>query len=148
MIRQAEISDASRIAEILIFVKRLNYRKIFNDDIGSFVHLQVYPLAQSYIDNPEQLMNYWVYEDDGIVKGLIHADNGRIVELYVDYFFENNGIGSELIEFAVNRLNCTYLWCLDKNISAKRFYQRHGFFPTGEKELEQGTDEYIIKMKR
>ena len=29
MIRHATIADASRIAEILIFTKRMNYRKIF-----------------------------------------------------------------------------------------------------------------------
>ena len=29
MIRQATMADASRIAEILIFTKRMNYRKIF-----------------------------------------------------------------------------------------------------------------------
>ena len=55
MIRQATIADASRIAEILIFTKRVNYRKIFCDDKVSFGEMQVYPLAQSYMDNPDKL---------------------------------------------------------------------------------------------
>ena len=39
-IRKAGVEDASRIAEILVFSKRKNYRSIFNNDIGSFfVHL-------------------------------------------------------------------------------------------------------------
>lgn len=31
-IRKAVVQDASRIAEILIFTKRMNYRKIFHND--------------------------------------------------------------------------------------------------------------------
>lgn len=147
MIRKANCKDASRIAEILIFVKRLNYRKIFNDDHGSFVDLQVYPLACEYANNPDSLKNLWVYEDD-FVKGVLHAESGRIVELYVDHFFENEGIGSKLIDFAINELNCNYLWCLDKNAGAKRFYTRHGFHETGEKQLEPGTSEYIVRFER
>ena len=36
MIRHAQAADASRIAEISIFAKRMNYRSIFNDDKVSF----------------------------------------------------------------------------------------------------------------
>ncbi|MDE7016814.1 MAG: GNAT family N-acetyltransferase [Lachnospiraceae bacterium] len=145
MIRKAREEDASRIAEILIFTKRMNYRSIFHDDIGSFVGLQVYPLAKEYLDHPEQLENIWVY-DDGFAKGMLHAENGRIVELYVDTFFENNGIGSKLIEFAIKELNCRSLWVLEKNTNAIRFYERHGFRQTAEKTLEQGTTEMLLKM--
>jgi len=97
MIRQATIADASRIAEILIFTKRMNYRKIFCDDKVSFGEMQVYPLAQSYMDNPDKLKGIWV---------------------------------------------------LEKNTDAIRFYQRHGFALTEEKQYEEGTTEYIVKMVR
>ena len=39
-IRKATGEDISRIAEILVFSKRKNYRSIFNNDAGSFVDLQ------------------------------------------------------------------------------------------------------------
>lgn len=147
MIRKSTPRDASRVAEILVFTKRVNYRAIFNDDIGSFVDLQVYPLAKAYIENPDALRNVWVF-DDGIVKGMLHAKDGEIVELYVDSFFEGQGIGGQLIEFAVRELNCTYLWVLDKNVRAKRFYQSHGFRPTGEQRPEGDTGETIVLMRR
>ncbi len=54
-IRKAVAQDASRLAEILIFTKRMNYRKIFQDDRVSFGEMQVYPLAQDYIDYPETI---------------------------------------------------------------------------------------------
>lgn len=146
MIRHATSDDASRIAEILIFTKRVNYRQIFQNDRVSFGEMQVYSLAKDYIDNPDKLKNIWVYDDE-FVKGMIHIDGTQIVELYVDSFFENQGIGSRLIEFATERMNCDYLWVLEKNVKAVHFYEIHGFSCTGERQLEEGTTEFIIKMK-
>ena len=146
-IRKATIADASRIAEILIFTKRINYRKIFQNDKVSFGEMQVYPLAQSYIDNSDKLDGIWVYDDE-FVKGMIHIEGNQIVELYVDTFFENQGIGSKLITYAIGHLNCDFVWVLEKNINAIRFYQRYGFVITEEKQYEEGTTEYVVKMKR
>lgn len=147
MIRKARREDASRIAEILVFSKRMNYRRIFRNDRVSFGEMQVYPLAKEYIEHPEKLENVWVYEDE-FVKGLLCAEQGEIVKLYVEPFFTGMGIGSKLMDFAINELHCEYLWALEKNDGAIRFYKRHGFFPTGESELEEGTEEYLIKMHR
>ena len=147
MIRHATIADASRIAEILIFTKRMNYRKIFQNDRVSFGEMQVYPLAKNYIDNPDELDGIWVYDDE-FVKGVIHHEGKQIVELYVDSFFENQGIGSKLIKYAIEKLDCDFLWVLEKNIKAIRFYQRYGFVITEEKQYEDGTAEYIVKMQR
>ena len=147
MIRPATTADASRIAEILIFSKRTNYRDIFHDDKVSFGEMQVYPLAQSYMDNPDKLERVWVYDDE-FVKGMIHINEKQIIEVYVDSFFENQGIGSKLVSFAIEQMNCDFLWVLEKNIDAIRFYQRHGFALTEEKQYEEGTTEYIVKMVR
>lgn len=147
MIRQATIADASRIAEILIFTKRMNYRKIFRNDKVSFGEMQVYPLAKNYLDHPEELDGIWVYDDE-FVKGVMHHNGKQIVELYVDSFFENQGIGSKLIKYAIEQLDCDFLWVLEKNTKAIRFYQRHGFAITEEKQYEEGTTEYIVKMRR
>ena len=147
MIRHATIADASRIAEILIFAKRMNYRNIFKNDKVSFGEMQVYPLAKRYIDNTDELKGMWVYDDE-FVKGVININGKQIVELYVDSFFENQGIGSILIKYAIEQLDCDFLWVLEKNIKAIRFYQKHGFVITEEKQYERGTIEYIVKMKR
>ncbi len=146
MIRQATIDDASRIAEILVFTKRMNYREIFQNDKVSFGEMLVYPLAKKYIDNPDELDGIWVYDDE-FVKGMIHIEENQIVELYVDTCFENEGIGSKLVEFAIQQMNCDFLWVLEKNVKAIRFYQRHGFVITEEKQYEEGTTEYIVRME-
>ncbi len=146
-IRKAGIQDSSRLAEILIFTKRMNYREIFHNDKISFGKMQVYPLAQDYITNPEKLENIWVYDDE-FVKGMIHIEGRKLIELYVDSFFQNEGIGAKLIEFAIQTFNIQNLFVLEKNIGAIRFYQRHGFSLTHERQIEEGTTEYIVKMER
>lgn len=47
-IRKAVFQDLSRIAEILVFVKRMNYRPIFKNDSYSFGELQVLSVAEAY----------------------------------------------------------------------------------------------------
>ncbi|MBQ7714985.1 MAG: GNAT family N-acetyltransferase [Clostridia bacterium] len=145
-IRRATENDLSRIAEILVFVKRINFRPIFKDDEYSFNELQVLSVAEKYRD-PTILDNMFVY-DDGIVKGLIRIEGKEIVELYVDHFFQDQGIGAELIEFAKNEYAVDRLWAIEKNTGAVRFYESHGFRATGEKKFEEGTTEYLILMMR
>ena len=135
MIRKAEPKDISRIAEILVFTKRIKYRSIFHNDEYSFNELQVVKLVEEY-GNSQVLDNIWVY-DDGIVKGMIHVEGGEIVELYVDYFFWKEGIGSKLVEFAKEKFDAKFVWTL-----------AHGFKLNGKRQLEEGTPEYIVMLER
>lgn len=146
-IRKAKTQDASRLAEILIFTKRMNYRQIFHNDKVSFGEMQVYPLAQDYIANPEKLENIWVYDDE-FVKGMIHIEGQSLVELYVDSFFQNEGIGARLMEYAIEMFDIRTLLVLEKNTRAIRFYQRHGFSLTQARQMEAGTTEYLVRMER
>ena len=145
-IRKATKQDISRIAEILVFVKRMNFRPIFQNDDYSFGELQVLSVAQEYIDQPRLLEQIWVY-DDGIVKGLIQVDGEEVKKLYVDYFFESQGIGGKLLDFAVEQFEVQFLWAIEKNVRAVEFYARHGFHYKGEWEYEEGTTEHLVKLE-
>lgn len=145
-IRKATLTDVSRIAEILVFTKRMNYRPIFQNDKVSFGEIQVLPLAQEYLKNPKLLEPIRVYDDE-FVKGVLHVENGGIQELYVDTFFQNQGIGGKLIDFAIQKCEAKSLFVLEKNTGAIRFYERHGFVLTKERQLEPGTTEYIVRME-
>ncbi|QAA32310.1 GNAT family N-acetyltransferase [Clostridium manihotivorum] len=160
MIRKAEVKDASRIAEILIFAKRTAYRKIFNNDQVSFNEMQVLDLALGFRDNKAELEGLYVY-DDGIVKGLIkygclskesNENSIEIFELYVDTFFQGQGIGSKLIDDCLNQAKeksteQVFLWVLEKNYKARKFYENHGFKPDGNRKFEDGTTEIILRYK-
>ncbi|MBD5507902.1 MAG: GNAT family N-acetyltransferase [Lachnospiraceae bacterium] len=146
-IRKAVPEDISRIAEILVFTKRMNYRPIFRNDKVSFGEIQVLPLAQEYLKNPELLNTIWVYDDE-FVKGVLHVEDSQIQELYVDSFFQNQGIGASLIDFAIQKCQAKSLFVLEKNTGAIRFYEKHGFVLTKERQLEPGTTEYIVRMEQ
>ena len=156
MIRKAEKKDASRLAEILIFAKRTAYRKIFKDDKVSFNEMQVLDLALDFRDKASELNDLYVY-DDGIVKGLIKWGTGEskeieIFQLYIDTFFQGQGIGSILIkDFIVKakkqNIRKIFLWVLEKNYNARKVYEKHGFIPEGISKFEQGTTEILLRYK-
>ena len=161
MIRKANLEDASRIAEILIFAKRAAYRSIFQDDKVAFMEMQVLPLALQYIENPDLLDTITVF-DDGIVKGMANtklctpADGAaalEIVQIYVDPFFQHNGVGEKMLreiegQCRRNGVGSMYLWVLAKNQQAIYFYEKHGFQPAREQQLEEGTTELLVKYAK
>ena len=83
-----------------------------------------------------------------MVKGFLQMAGREIYKLYVDVCFQNEGIGHQLIEFAIKNFQANQLWALEKNTKAIAFYQRHGFQMTGQKKFEEGTTEYIVELKR
>lgn len=89
----------------------------------------------------------YVY-DDGVVKGFIKIEGTYIARLFVEPVLQNASVGSKLLEFAINEHHADHLWALEKNEKAIRFYERHGFALTGEKKLEEGTTEYLIRLRR
>ena len=144
MIRKAEKKDLARIAEIQIFNYRMYFYPIFKSDEYYFDELQVPSLMKNY---ETQLDSLYVY-DDGVVKGFIKVDDTYIARLFVEPVLHNAGIGSKLLEYAVKKFNADYLWALERNTRAIRFYERNGFIATGEKKLEEGTTEYLVLLKR
>ena len=146
-IRKAKTNDLSRIAEIYVFNNRMNYFPIFKDEGFSFGELQVVSLANNYFKKDEIIKNIYVF-DDGIIKGFIQMREKEICKIYVDTFFKSEGIGKELIKYAINELLADNLWALEKNTRAISFYERHGFYLTGEKKFEEYTTEYLVKMER
>ena len=147
MLRKATMEDVSRIAEIIVLGKRVAYRPIFHNDVVSFNELQVINLIEEYRNNPTLVDNMLVY-DDGIIKGvinrIINADAIEICEFYVEPFFKGNGIGKKLIqqvitEARISKKSKIFLWVIEDNLSARKFYENNGFIATGETCLIKGT---------
>lgn len=144
MIRRARTDDLNRIAEIEVFNYRLLFYPIFLDDEFYFVELQVPNVAKRYADSLEDI-RVW---DDGVVKGFILVKDGEVRKLFVEPVLQGQGLGAKLLEYAVEHMGAHTLWALEKNTRAIRFYQRHGFHLTGERQLEDGTSEYLVRMQR
>ncbi len=152
MIRKAKVTDIPRIAEIIVFGKRVAYREIFHNDMESFNHLQVVDLANEYYRNNKLLDNMLVY-DDGIIKGAINRqyrkDTVEICDFYVEPFFKNVGIGTQLLsrliqEARQEKRRLIYLWVIAENINARKFYEQKGFSATGETKIIEGTDKLDV----
>lgn len=147
MVRKATMQDVPRIAEIIVFGKRVAYIPIFNNDVVSFNELQVINLVEEYRNNPTLVDNMLVY-DDGIIKGVINRifkdKSVEISEFYVEPFFKGNGIGKKLIQQVIleartSKKNKIFLWVIEDNLSARKFYENNGFIPSGETCLIEGT---------
>ena len=145
-IRKAMFTDLSRVAEIYVFNNRVNYFPIFKDAGFSFGKLQVVSLVDQYLKRKKILENIYVF-DDGLIKGFIQIKGTEICQLFVEPFFQNEGIGGELIEFAIQEFQVDHVWALEKNIRAISFYQKHGFYMTGQKKSEEGTAECIVELE-
>lgn len=101
----------------------------------------------------EKLDDGWsVYalDDDGI-KGVISQRRGLIEDLYVHPQYQRMGYGHKLLLHAVNECADTpSLWILENNVSAERFYRKHGFVPSGRINTSNGRlkeIEYLLSDK-
>ncbi len=159
MLRPAVPEDASRLAEIQIFAKRTAFRPIFQNDFVSFQEMQVLDLALFYRDEPGALEGVFVY-DDGIVKAMTKWEKGgadsrcwELKEVYVDPFFQHQGIGAFILEEFLKEaaqagIRRATLWVLEKNEPARALYSRYGFAPNGNWKLQEGTVEVLVEYER
>lgn len=160
MLRPAKPEDISRIAEILIFAKRMAYRPIFQNDRVSFNEMQVLPLADE-LGKPGVLQR-WLVFDDGIIRGVMEQgepddagfpESAQLFSFFVDPFFQQMGYGRQMMEQFIREASAAgykqlLLWVLEKNDRARRFYENAGFFPDGGRKLEEGTPEYILRYRK
>ena len=148
MVRRADIRDIPRIAEIIVFGKRVAYRPIFENDYVTFNKLQVVALYEEYKGNPNTLDGMLLY-DDGIVKGVINGQpkDDKIIEItdfYVEPFFTGQGIGTFLIKHMIQQagkegFQKIILWVIKDNVRARRFYEVNGFVDSGKRCIIEGT---------
>lgn len=155
MIRKATLQDISRIAEIIVFAKRVADRPIFNNDFVSFNELQVIDIIEEYRNNPPLIDNVIVY-DDGILKGILNRtfedNNVELCELYVEPFFKGSGIGRELMQYLIQEAKMAnkqriFLWVIKDNLPARRFYEANGFQANGETCLIEGTSKVDMRYE-
>lgn len=73
--------------------------------------------------------------------------------LYIDCFFQNQGIGQRLIDFFHDQeirkgINMIYLWVIEENRNAILFYEKQGYKYSGKKRFVEGTKIVELKYER
>lgn len=77
----------------------------------------------------------WVIEDRGRLIGFAGVSQGWLDHLYLDPDFQSRGFGSILLQHIKGlQPRGVRLWVFQKNLDARRFYERHEF------RLERLTD--------
>jgi GNAT superfamily N-acetyltransferase len=70
----------------------------------------------------------WVAEEAGRVIGFAGLGDDCLRHLYVETEEQNQGVGTALLTAAKKRRPAGLrLWVFQKNLGARRFYERHGF---------------------
>ena len=79
----------------------------------------------------------WVAEEEGQVIGFTGLGDDSVRHLWVLPEEQNRGVGTALLELAKERRpEGLQLWVFQRNVGARRFYERHGFTLT---ELTDGS---------
>jgi len=105
MVRVASIDDGIRISEIHIFAWRYAYHGFVENKL-LFNNYNVITRLKSFEEHISRGEEYYVYEEDGIVKGFMTIGSCRdedkrdafeLWRIYIDPIFIGMGIGSQLI---------------------------------------------------
>nr|WP_245432716.1 GNAT family N-acetyltransferase [Mesorhizobium loti] len=64
---------------------------------------------------------------DGEIVGFIAFREGWVDQLYILPAYQKRGIGAALLEMAKAAWPKLQLWTFQKNMIARRFYEKHGF---------------------
>jgi putative acetyltransferase len=74
-----------------------------------------------------QACEVWGDLGDGSLRGIIAFRSGWIDQLYVLPKFQGQGIGTELLGIAQSAFPRLQLWTFQRNLPARRFYERRQF---------------------
>lgn len=143
MIRQGKKEDAQKIAKIKIDNWRKTYLNIFSDDF--LENLELNQETKKYINNLEN-KNVLVYETQEPIAYCYYGNRAEtntfpdyeaeIFALYVKNDCQEHGVGTKLLQYAINDLsknnNKILLWCAKENTRAISFYQKNGLEIIGE----------------
>ena len=78
------------------------------------------------------------------LQGFIGIREHKIEMLFVHPDSFGCGLGSQLLDFAVNQLNCEFVDVNEENPRAYEFYRRHGFTLLSRDELDDSGNPHPI----
>jgi len=139
-IRKALPEDAHTYALCGISCWQTAYRGIipdaYLDNMPTEIEQRTENFRQAFTD-PGNVHSYCVMHGENMV-GFITIDiiHANIWAIYLIEEFCGKGYGKRLLDFAVNELEREghyeiYLWVLEDNVRARRFYEKNNFYVDG-----------------
>jgi len=100
---------------------------------------------RKWLTDPGDVIPHCVMLENKMIGFLdIHITDANIWAIYLTEEFWGKGYGKQILDFAINKLKSLghkkiYLWVLEENNRARRFYEKHGFrFDGTKREREYG----------
>lgn len=162
MIRSATINEANRLAEIYVF----GWRHAFHEFVPKeylYKKLSVENRKRVY----EKLLEkensgLFVYEEDEIIKGLIHMGKCEnpdkhsayaIWDIFIEPLMTGKGLGRKLIEYCENiaissGFEENVIWVFEKNINAIRLYMNMGYILDDKEEYNEMLKTTSIRLAK
>lgn len=104
------------------------------------------PDARSGLISIESL--YCFLDDAGIAQGFIGVENEKIEMLFIDANARGQGIGKQLLKYALANLGAKYVDVNEQNEQGVGFYKHMGFIQTSRSEHdEQGRPFPILHLE-
>jgi GNAT superfamily N-acetyltransferase len=135
MIREARASEVETLLTIQRAACRVAFAHIFPPERYPFPDDMIRGAWRDALADDD--VEAYVAEASGEAVGSVSIGDGFLRTLYVVPTHWRSGIGSQLHDFALDRLRareCTTakLWTLEENWDARRFYERRGWRLNGE----------------
>ena len=89
----------------------------------------------------------WVVEEDGEIQGFISLLDHYVGGLFLHPDQQGLGIGRRLIEKAFQEKGFLTVGVYEKNLAARKFYERMGFLYENE-EVQEETGEVVLNLKK
>ena len=145
-VRPARPEDAAAIAEVHVRTWQAAYEHVFGAERLAAIDLaaRVERWRRRLVEPERRHEAVLVIEDEGVVgfascgESRDAAGEGELYAIYVLSAAWGSGAGRELIAAALAALqeggfDTAGLWVLEDNPRARRFYEREGWIPSGER---------------
>lgn len=163
IIRDATPDDALAIAQVHVRTWQCAYRGLMPDALLDGLSIEKRTTTwQEQLSNPEAGSQQLVAELNGKIIGWctvgknsdedMSSETGELYGIYIDPDYIGQGVGSQLMEVALNRLQKdgyekATLWVLHSNIKTKKFYEKKGWKKEGRTKeyIREGFESHIIR---
>ena len=162
IIRKALPEDAFDFTDCHISCFLSAYKGIVPDDYLNNLLMEKEQLVEKYIKRLTDQGNceYYCVINDGKMIGFLIINKshdeinfciGEIWAIYLIKEFWDKGYGKEMLNFAINELKRVdnkeiFLWVLEENIRARKFYEKNKFSFDGTKG-EQVYGKSLVKLR-
>jgi ribosomal protein S18 acetylase RimI-like enzyme len=155
-IRVARLSDAPHIARLHVAAWQSTYQGILSPSYLASLSWEDRAIRWKEILSLEHSMVVVLVDSQETILGFascgssraIPAFDGEIYTIYMDKKYQRMGYGKELLLKCKDMLlNCSinsfYLWVLEQNHQARRFYEKNGGVEVGRKTEDIGGTSHI-----